>query len=221
MYHYVEDKEFLKRMRSRCSDMVNQVVQLINKEKKYSVKMELVGSGANNLVTQNDQSAVDLDYNLIILKTDEDINDGKIIKEYVRKVFNVILNKNNLKDCNDSTSCLTTKEICFKGETNYFSIDLAIIRKSSKGNWLKLKHKKTGKVATDEWYWNEIPESKEVNIRSEWLKKNGKWNDVRNAYLDKKNMYLKNKDDDHPSFICYIETINELYFTNIKQKPQH
>ena len=31
MYHYIQDKDFRKRLKSTCSDIVNQLVQSINK----------------------------------------------------------------------------------------------------------------------------------------------------------------------------------------------
>ena len=35
MYHYIEDKDFLKRMKSLCSDIINQLVQSV-----YSDRLE-------------------------------------------------------------------------------------------------------------------------------------------------------------------------------------
>ena len=66
MYHYVEDKEFLGRMKRLCSDIVNQLVQKINRDGKLKVRADLVGSGAKNLITQNANNPIDLDYNLEI-----------------------------------------------------------------------------------------------------------------------------------------------------------
>ena len=34
---------------------------------------------------------------------------------------------------------------------------------------------------------------------------------VRDKYLELKNMYLRRGDRDHPSFICYIEAVNNVY----------
>ena len=53
MYHYIQDKNYLKRLRSTCSDIVNQLVQVINNDSIVKVRACLVGSGAKNLVTQN------------------------------------------------------------------------------------------------------------------------------------------------------------------------
>ena len=46
----------------------------------------------------------------------------------------------------------------------------------------------------------------------EWLKNNNLWNEVRDTYLEKKNLYLRKNDHNHPSFICYIEAVNEVYY---------
>ena len=144
MYHFIEDKDFLKKLRSTCSNIVNQLVQRINNDSVMTVEAHLVGSGARKLETQNSNEPVDLDYNLNILKTHEiDINDCRKIKEYVRKQFNIILNNNGWEDCQDSTSVLSTEYRHFKhGNQTSFKIDLAIVGESQKG-WSRLIHDKT------------------------------------------------------------------------------
>lgn len=68
MYHWIEDRKFLGKMRTLCSGTVNELVQSINNDKKLKVKAYLVGSGAKNLETQNENLPIDLDYNLDILQ---------------------------------------------------------------------------------------------------------------------------------------------------------
>ena len=94
MYHFIDDKEFLKRMRGLYSNIFNELVQLINSEDYLTVEAHLVGSGTKNLETQNAKEQIDLDYNLNIISVDGDINKCKDIKEYVRKAFNEVLNRN-------------------------------------------------------------------------------------------------------------------------------
>ncbi len=213
MYHFIEDKEFLGKMRKVCSDIVNQLVQEINKGDLLNVKAYLVGSGARNLITQNANNSIDLDYNLDIIESKCDIRKGDIIKEYVRKNFNKVLKRNDWEDCQDSTSALTTRKMKFtEGNQTPFSIDLAITTRDGSGNLYRLIHKKTGFVSQDEWYWNEIPKSKGLDKRIKWLKDNNKWGELRETYLDNKNMYLKRNDYNHPSFVCYIEAVNEVYY---------
>lgn len=214
MYHYVEDKVFLKEMRRFCSDLVNQLVQQINNDNIMTVEAHLVGSGAKNLETQNADQPIDLDYNIRVKATfgKMNIDDARAVKEYIRKQFNIVLNRNKLFDCDDSKSALTTKKDRFTdGNQTQFSIDLAIVR-MRKGHWERLIHKKTGVVTKDEYCWEIAPQSKGLDEKIAKIKNRGIWSEVRGTYLNKKNMYLKRRDYNHPSFNVYIETVNEVYY---------
>ena len=215
MYHYITDKDFLKRMRGVCSGIINQLVQRINNDSVMTVEAHLVGSGAKNLETQNEGNPIDLDYNLCILSSEEmDINDCRSIKEYIRKQFNAVLSANDWSDCQDSASVLSTERRHFiKGNSTEFSIDLAIVAEG-KNQWFRLIHEKTGFVSFDRYYWNEAPHSEGLFIKVAKLKENNLWKEVRDAYLDKKNMYLRRQDKNHPSFNVYIEAVNEVYYRN-------
>ena len=133
MYHWIKDREFLGKMKRLCSDIVNQLVQEINKDDRMSVRAFLVGSGARNLFTQNGNQPIDLDYNLEIMDYDYyDFRNGREIKEYIRKKFNIVLEKNDFSDCQDSTSALTTRKIHFtQGSQTEFSIDICIVKQNS------------------------------------------------------------------------------------------
>lgn len=63
----------------------------------------------------------------------------------------------------------------------------------------------------DRYFWTEVPDSQEVFSKMELLKKNGWWSEIRNLYLRKKNMYLQRNDKNHPSFVVFVETVNEVY----------
>lgn len=213
MYHWVEDKKFLGRMKGLCSNIVNQLVQLINNEGKMHVRACLVGSGAKNLITQNADEAVDLDFNLEIIDCYEfDINDCKNIKNYIGEKFDTILSQNNWADCQYSSSVFTTEQRVFcNGNKTPFSIDLCIVRRRQ-NNWERLICENTGFTILNRYYWNQAPNSNELSKKVEFLKKENYWEEVRNIYLDKKNMYLRRNDQTHSSFIIYIETINEVYY---------
>ena len=213
MYHYIKDKEFLGRMKNLCSDIMNQLKQQINNDSVMQVDIHLVGSGAKNLITQNANEPIDLDYNLCILKCRGiNINDGETIKEYIREQYNIVLDRNELDDCHDSKSVLTSGEIYFtQGNPTRFSIDLAITHEDKYNVWHRLIHEKTGFTYNDKWFWNVTPHSKDLTRKVKTLKNNDCWLEVRKIYLEKKNMYLRRNDHNHPSFIVYIETINEVY----------
>ena len=214
MYHYIEDKVFLKDLKYLCSNIINQLVQLINNDSLMEVEAHLVGSGAKNLITQNSNEPIDLDYNLMIIHSE--INSGREIKEYIRKQFNVILNKNGWNDCMDSTSVLTTEKRHFsKGNHTEFSIDLAIVFNDRNGCH-RLIHEKTGVTAWDRYYWNSVPDSRNLFDKVAAIKDEHLWDEVIDEYLEKKNMYLRRQDYNHPSFNVYVETVNQV-FTSSKE----
>lgn len=211
MYYWIDDKEFLKKLRFTCSGIVNELVQLINSEGEITVRVLSAGSGARNMETQNNNEAVDLDYNLEIIEC-YDINDCYTNKEYIRKSFNKVLNRHGWSDCKDSTSVLTTEQRVFsEGNDTPFSIDLAIVTRDEDGTLYRLIHNKTGIIENDNWYWNKSRDSKGIDFKANKLKKFNLWEEVREKYLYLKNLYLSRNDQNHPSFVCYIEAVNEIY----------
>ena len=112
MYHFVEDKDFLKRAQASCTADLKQVVSLLLEE-GISSQIILVGSGARNMVIQNENGNIDFDYNLLIQKC-EDIKNCRFLKESVRKAYNKVMRNQKLDDVQDSTSSLTTKKMHFK-----------------------------------------------------------------------------------------------------------
>ena len=52
-----------------------------------------------------------------------------------------------------------------------------------------------------------------VDEKADKLKKLGMWNEVRDTYEELKNLYLRRGDRDHPSFVDYVEAVNQVYQT--------
>ena len=217
MYHYVEDKKFLSRMRSLCGEIMQDLCHCLNKKYDIGANVFLVGSGASNLILQNESQPIDLDYNIEIVRC-EDYEDCRFIKECVIKAFNEVLCNHGWGDCKDSKSSLTTEKSYFtKGNPTGFSMDVCIVCRDTKGNFYRLIHEKTNvyNIMTgqhyDRYYWNKAFDSAKINEKAKYIKKMGEWGRVRKQYRDIKNRYLTQNDQDHPSFICYIEAVNNVY----------
>lgn len=211
MYDYVKDQVFLSKMRSLCGDIMQDLCHILKDEYDVGAQFYLVGSGAKNLILQNNSNPIDLDYNLEIVRC-EDINDLRTIKESVRNAFNSVLREYELEDCQDSTSSLTTKTIHFtKGNATEFSIDVCIVSKNDRGELRRLVHNKTGWTDWDTYNWSIAPDSKDVLRKAKIIKASGKWELVREQYKDIKNRYLVWNDHNHPSYICYIEAVNNVF----------
>lgn len=209
MYHYLDDKEYLHKMKALCGKIMQDFCHVLKEKYDIGAIFYLVGSGARNLILQNSTEPIDLDYNLEIVRC-ENFEDCHYIKECARKAFNIALNNHCWSDCEDSTSSLTTKKCYFTtGNQTEFSIDVCITKRDTpKGNYYRLIHEKT---CYDKYYWNKAPQSKSLNKKVDYIKEHGKWESVRKQYLGIKNKYLTQNDYNHPSFICYIEAVNNVY----------
>lgn len=211
MYDYVEDKKFLSRMRSLCGEIMQDLCHTLKSEYDISASFYLVGSGAKNLIMQNASGPIDLDYNLEIIKID-DFEDCRYIKECVKKAFNKVLRGYRLRDCEDSTSSLTTKEIYFTDDNRTgFSIDVCIVCRDTENNYHRLIHDKTRLTYSDRYFWNQERNSKGLRNKVYFIKRKGKWELVREQYKKIKNKYLTLNEHNHPSFVCYIEAVNNVY----------
>lgn len=218
MFDYVKDKEFLSRMRSLCGEIMQDFCHYLKEDCDIGATFYLVGSGARKLIVQNASLPIDLDYNLEIVRC-ADYEDCRTIKECARKSFNKALCEHGWSDCEDSTSSLTTERRHFvKGNSTEFSIDVCIVCQDTKNHYYRLIHEKTGWACYDRYYWNEAPHSARVREKTEYIKKNGKWQLVRTQYFNIKNKYLQRNDHNHPSFICYIEAVNNVYNSRMSWK---
>lgn len=212
MYHYIEDKEFLRNMRSFSGEIMQSLCHHLKVDHGIGAGFTLVGSGGRNLVTQNAREPVDLDYNLEILKYG-DVRSERDLKERVQKAFNRALKEQGLEDCDDSTSVLTSNHISFRrGNRTAFSIDVAIVKRNPRGRYCRLIHHKTGFVQTDWYTWAETRWSDDVWEKAEQLNDWRKWELVRAEYLKLKNRYLTmGMSKEHPSFVCYAEAVSNVY----------
>jgi hypothetical protein len=211
MYHYVEDKIFLKRAQNCCSELMRELEDELRK-REINSQFFLVGSGARNMVTQNGREAIDFDYNLNIIGC-EDFHDCKNIKHEVIMAFNRVMSKNNLDNVDDSTSSITTKKIHFRDTPKIeFSMDVCIVTLENDKQWLRLIHEKGRNSYYDRYYWNIAPNSKNYAKKADAIKSvPGWWLKVREQYLKIKNNYLSQNDHNHPSFVCYVEAVHNVY----------
>ena len=217
MYHYIEDKVFLSNMRELCGGIMQRVCRYLKQDFEIGAIFYLVGSGARNMILQNADNPVDLDYNLEIVKC-ENYSDCKHLKKCVIKAFSKCLDEYDLRRYENSTSSIKSPEMHFtNGNNTRFSMDICITCRDDNDNYYRLIHKKTGFSYCDEYWWSQAPCSRRVKEKAKYIKQSGKWEMVRKQYLDIKNMYLKQNDiKNHPSFVCYIEAVNNVYNTRYR-----
>lgn len=209
----IVDEAECRRYRSDCSITLKRVCSML-KEKGITAQFTLVGSGARNMVTRNGDGPFDLDYNLEIIKAPNEYwNNLRHLKDTVRVLLDRAADLQCFSESKDSTSCLTAL-LHFKDEpTVKFKFDVAIVARNSKGTLCRLIHNKNVLICGNEQYvWKEVPNSHDVAQKAKRIKAAGLWLDVREQYVKLKEMYLTRCwDKDHPSFIVYIEAVNNVY----------
>ena len=213
MFVIVNDSE-CRRYRKDCSEVLTQVCKWLKNEENIVAQFTLVGSGARNMVTRNGNGPFDLDYNLEIIKApDMYWNDLYKLKDTVRVYLDKASGFKCFSESQNSTVALTAL-LYFEDEPQVeFSFDVAIVARNEAGTLCKLINNKHyfHNGHQEQYFWNEVPDSHNVKEKSERIKKSGKWHEVRNNYVRLKNQYLSRQDRNHPSFIVYIEAVNQIY----------
>lgn len=211
MFEFVDAME-TRPYRSACSNALKELC-LILKAKEITAQYTFIGSGAKNMVTRNGNGPFDLDYNLEIIKmSDEYQHDLRYLKDTVRVSLDKATGSQYFSTSKDSTSCLTAL-LHFKDKSKVrFSFDVAIVTRNSKGTLRRLIHNKRISLdGHDQYIWDDVPRSHNVGFKAGKLKAEGFWGDVRERYIDLKNLHLQSNDKNHPSFIVYIEAVNQVY----------
>ena len=213
MYEYVTNSES-RQFRQVCSDILTKTRDNLRDNYDIISQFTLVGSGARNLITRDGNGQYDLDYNLEILKAPDSIwNNLRFLKDTVRNCLNQAIG-GSFSDWQDSTSVLTSLLYFEDNRSVKFRVDVAIVKKDSEGNLERLIHMKSSRNIgiIGHFMWNKAPDSHDVFWKARIIKEKGQWFQVRNKYLELKNMYLERQDNDHPSFIVYVEAVNEIYY---------
>jgi hypothetical protein len=205
MYEYVTKAEVAK-YRACCSDVLNRLKMRLEKEHDIKVYVTLIGSGAKNMVMRNGKGPFDLDYNIIFTSLPQKYEKSpESLKFLVMEVLDGLVDR-RFTHGKDSTSSIKYIVHAKDGKTVIFSFDVALIREE--GGKSKLIHDKKQGV----FIWNQIRDSGDLGKKVATIKKAGRWKKVREDYRDLKNGYLKEGDKNHPSFVVYIQAVNQVYY---------
>ncbi len=91
MYKYLTDVQFIKKLTHEGTKLTQALGHQLKIDYDIGTYIMLVGSAKRKMITQNEKGDVDMDYNLVVIKSP--INNGKDLKEAVRKSFNKVLKK--------------------------------------------------------------------------------------------------------------------------------
>lgn len=217
-YVFVHKKVYKKYI-NRCRNLLEPLVKELKKIGVKS-KMYLTGSGGRHLVMQKvvngEKRPFDLDFNLEIEldSLPKKFKDLKVLKDTVRTMLNKqIFKKDYFSDGQDSTSVISVP-LHFQDDENQlqFSFDVAIVSRNVCGQLQRLIHNKKNNGFT----WSLARDSKYIDEKADILRKEELWNDLRNRYKAFRNQFINSAN--HPAFICYIMTVEEIFCSEMNKK---
>lgn len=196
--------------RKQLSLVKKELIQIINfvqneVRNEFTFQYTFVGSTKYNMITYNAGTNIGFDFDVNIqVNEKKDKFSAKKIKTIIRKALDRIAPHFGFDYAEDSTRVITIK---FKDRQNsriIHSCDFAIVKAGDDNQQKYIRFNKS----QNSYLWQEQPrEFYLLSEKTEWIRNNGYWNEVRKLYLYKKNI---NNDFDKHSRSIYAETIHEI-----------
>lgn len=204
MYHYrYTAKEETKPVRAELEEIIHKVQDEVRDQ--FTFSYQFIGSSKRNMITfdPTTNKGFDFDVNIYVNDEDEDYSPEDI-RKILKIAFDKFVRRYGYNYCEDSTSVLTIKFIDRFHSRIKHSCDFAIVYDGSKGQQYIRFNKEQ-----NNYTWEYRSKGfKNLEEKSDWLKQNDYWNEVREVYLEMKN---NNANPDKRSRSLYAETINNLY----------
>lgn len=201
-FEYVTKAEYSP-VKKSLINLINQVQDEVRNH--FTFRFDFIGSASRNMITCDYSMNTGYDFDIDIRVNDDDKNfSPKQIKNIIREAFDKHGFKHDYSFAEDSKRVLTIKFINHNNSKIIHSCDFAIVHDGKDGQQYIHFNKYQN---TYEWQY-QPKEHYEVFKKTNKLKKQGKWTEVRNEYLRMKN---ENKDKNKKSRHIYEEVINNLY----------
>lgn len=176
----------------------------------FTFQYHFVGSSSRNMITRerNSNTGFDFDVNIEVNDPDEDYS-AKEIRNILRKGLDRVTNPyggsiSGYDSTEDSTRVLTIKVKDRANSRILHSCDFCIVYECRDGRQQYIRYNKK----QNSYSWEYQPKGYlELPSKIEWIKKHGLWQQVRENYIDRKNI---NADDSKKSRSIFAETIHQI-----------
>lgn len=210
----MQDCEYVKKEEWQpVRDELYEIIHKLQDEVReyFTFQYHFVGSSKRNMITRdrNSNTGFDFDVNIEVNDPDEDYS-AEEIRNILREGLDIVNNPNGRSIfgydyTEDSTRVLTIKVKDKANSRILHSCDFCVVNYCEDGRQqYNIRYNK--KQCSYSWEYQpkdyyELPE------KIEWIKKNGLWQQVRDVYLDKKNM---NTDKNKKSRSIFAETVHQV-----------
>lgn len=217
-FEYVTQKE-LQPVKRELIELIEQAKEKLRDEVAFNYSF--VGSSARNMVTQDIKSNCGFDFDVNLKVKD---GDPKYIRNRIMRAFDEVINEINNKrkwqmtntlfktdfplygydNCENGTRVFTIKAKDTEHSRIIHSCDFAIVKNNHKNGEMYIRFNKN----THSYTWEmQSAGFKNLSAKEEFCKDNQLWTEVRELYLEKKNL---NTDKNKKSRSIYAETVHEI-----------
>lgn len=206
-FEYVPKEEW-KPIRDELFKIIHRLQNEIRDD--FTFQYHFVGSSKRNMITRdrNSNTGFDFDVNIEVNDPNEDYS-AEEIRNILRKGLDKVTNPNGIPVfrydfTEDSTRVLTIKAKDIANSRISYSCDFCIIYECSDGRQQYIHYNKE----QHSYYWEYQPKGYyDLPAKIEWIKKHKLWQQVRDNYIEKKNI---NADDNKKSRSIFAETIHQV-----------
>lgn len=200
--------------KSEYQPVKKELIQLINLvqdevREYFTFRFDFIGSASRNMITRDLKSntGYDFDVNLRVNDEDEDYS-AEEIKNILIRGFNVHNKKFNYDFCEDSKRVITIKVKDRKNSKILHSCDFAVVNDCDDGRQQYIHYNKK----QQSYSWQYQPKGfYMIGEKIDWIKENGLWKEVKDLYLEKKNL---NDNPNKKSRSIFAETVAQVFNAN-------
>lgn len=197
--------------REEATIVKKELIELINLvqdevREHFTFRYDFIGSASRNMITCDFKTNVgyDFDVNIRVNDKDEDYSAYEI-RNILREAFNKFAYIYDYDYPEDGQRVMTIKVKDTENSRIIHSCDFAVVHDTSDGRQQYIRYNKKD----NSYYWEYQPKGFYlIDEKIEIIKKSGKWNDLRDLYLDKKN---SNTNKDKKSRSLFAESVNNIY----------
>lgn len=202
---YVSRNE-AKPYRERIIAMTLEVQE--NVREYFTFQYHFIGSSARNMITYDRKSNVgfDFDVNYVINDFERDF-DPEVTYNRIFTEFSKCYKRYGFNKIEKSTRVITLKKVDRKTSKVIHSCDIALVVDYEEDGILYQEYIRFNKK-NHKFTWENQPAPYYLEEKVENIKNAGRWNEVLEVYIDKKN---KNTNPNKKSRALYAETVNEVY----------
>lgn len=209
----MQDCEYVKKEEWQpVRDELYEIIHKLQDEVReyFTFQYHFVGSSKRNMITRGKNSNTGFDFDVNIEVNDPNENySAEEIRNILRSGLDRVTNPYGRSIfgydyTEDSTRVLTIKVKDKANSRIIHSCDFCVVNDCEDGRQKYIRYNKK----QQSYSWEYQPKGYyELPKKIEWIKKNGLWQQVRDVYLDKKNM---NTDKNKKSRSIFAETVHQV-----------